>query len=445
MKPSPTRVRFAVLGFAASLSLLTYLDRVCISQVRDQIEGDLGITEKQMGWVFSAFLFGYMLFEVPGGWMGDRWGTRRVLTRIVLWWSLFTALTGCVTQNGLFFITGVSGFAMLLIIRFLFGAGEAGAYPNLARVVGCWFPYRERALAQGTIWMSARLGGAIAPIAIIELSDWIGWRGAFGVLGSIGIVWVISFRLWFRNRPEDHPHCNEAERDLIRSAPHSLSSSEAGQAHAPVPWRTMLTSGNMWAVCLAAACVSFGWYFYASWQPQFLKDVHGIDFKESKWLTALPWLAGAAGCLLGGFLSDRLVRRAGRRWGRSLLGLVGFTGAGLCVLAIPAVPEAWQAVTLLCLAFFINDVAIPVLWAVGSDIGGRHAGTVTGFMNMIGAVGGMISPTLTPILKYDLPETMSLTARWQIIFAVYATAWFIAALAWLWIDASKPLFRDSES
>jgi MFS family permease len=455
---NPTRVRFGVLAFACSLSLITYLDRVCISRVKESISDDLGIGNKEIGAIFSAFLLGYMIFEVPGGWLGDRWGSRRVLTRIVLWWSVFTALTGCVWQFHLDYyipvdLLGMSftitllfnSFWLMLLIRFLFGCGEAGAYPNLARVVGSWFPFRERAFAQGAIWMSARMGGAIAPVVIGRLSDWIGWRQAFWIFGLIGLAWVAMFRLWYRDRPEDHPGCSPAERDLIRSGPHSMTEAEAAHGHGSIPWRTMLTSVNLWAVCLAGFSVSFGWYFYPTWQPEFLKDVHKIDYRDSELLTGLPFFFGACGCLLGGSISDWLVRRTGsRRWGRSILGLVGFTGAGICVGATPYVAEPWQAVALLCLAFFINDLAIPVIWAVGTDIGGRHAGSVSGFMNMIGAVGGMISPYLTGVLIEDLPADWPKLMRWQVVFWVMTSAWAVAALAWLRIDASKPLFRDSQ-
>jgi MFS family permease len=453
-KPTPTHVRFGVLAFACTLSLVTYLDRVCISQVQGEIQRELDLSDRQLGLVFSAFLLGYMIFEVPGGWMGDRWGPRRVLSRIVVWWSLFTALTGSVWYFHLekqipvnflglsFTITLVfNSFLLLMMIRFLFGCGEAGAYPNLARVVGNWFPYQERAFAQGTIWMMARMGGALAPPAIAHLSDLVGWRTAFWYLGLVGVVWAIFFRLRYHDRPEDHPDCNEAERDLIRMG----LQHKPAQEHGSIPWLKMFQSGNLWAVCLAAIGVNLAWYFFPTWQPKYFLDVFDIDFKDSIYLTALPWVCGATGCLLGGRLSDWMVSRTGsRRWGRSLIGLVGFAGAGMCVFAAGFAREAWLAVTLLCMAFFINDVAIPVIWAVSTDIGGRHAGAVGGYMNMMGGFGAILSPALTPVLKDELPADLSKAMRWQIIFSVYAAAWVLAALAWLWIDASKPLFRDSE-
>jgi MFS family permease len=433
--------------------VLTYLDRVCISRVQEHIQADLLISDIQMGVVFSAFLLGYTLFEVPGGWMGERWGSRRVLTCFVLWWSLFTALTGAVAlfsyDSGKSISLGrlavpllLNSFVLLVLIRFLFGCGEAGAFPNLARAVGNWFPYRERAVAQGAIWMSARLGGAIAAVVIGRLTVAFGWRRAFWMLGVFGVVWCLLFAWWFRDRPEDKPGCNEAERDLIRSGVGSFKADEAATVHGPTPWRILLFRPSLWALYLTSFCVSFGWYFYPTYQPRFLKEVHKISFEDSEVLTGLPFLCGAIGCILGGRLSDRLVSRTGnRRWGRSLLGVFGFAGAGLCVLLTGFVHQPWQAVALLCLAFFINDLAIPVIWAVSADIGGRYTGTLSGLMNTAGGIGGLITPVLIPVLN-SLPGDAP--TRWRIVFLVLSTAWFIGSIAWLFIDASTPLVPGEE-
>jgi MFS family permease len=333
----------------------------------------------------------------------------------------------------------LNSLTVLILVRFLFGCGEAGAYPNLARVVGSWFPFRERALAQGAIWMCARLGGAVAPLVIGRLAVTLGWRQAFWVLGLVGLVWCLAFSRWFRDTPEEHPRCNDAERDLIRTGPYSWKADQH-EGHPRPPWRLILTSPNLWALGLASACVSFGWYFYPTWQPEYLKKVHGIEFANSELLTGLPFLCGAFGALLGGGLSDRLVRRLGsRRWGRSLIGVVGFTGAGLCVLCTGLVSEAWQAVTLLCLAFFINDLAIPPIWAVCTDVGGRFAGTVSGIMNMSGGIGAFLGPVLIPIVLEGLPADYTSEERWRVVFAILSAAWFVGALAWLRIDAGTPL------
>ncbi len=340
-----------MLGFACSLSLLTYLDRICIMRAKEDMQHDLGFSNNEMGWIFSAFIIGYALFEVPGGWMGDIWGSRRVITRIVLCWSLFTALTGCVWSFSLGSGSLVlNSLAALLLVRFLFGVGEAGAYPNLTRVVGSWFPFHERAFAQGNIWMCARLGGAFAPYFIGRLSAAPGWRQAFWVLGATGIAWCLVFRSWFRDTPEEKPECNAAERDLIRGttavpeacedasllstlpkeehAPSSESIQTESQitgfasrppqhpaedlfqegpssraieqrttpplvasGHAWPPWRCLVFSLTVWSMCAASCFVCFGWYFYPTWQPEYLKDVFGISYEGSELLTGAPFCA----------------------------------------------------------------------------------------------------------------------------------------------------------
>jgi MFS family permease len=438
-------VRFGVLGFACSLALITYLDRICIARVNENIRSDLAISKEQMGWIFNAFTLGYLLFEVPGGWMGDAWGSRRVLTRIVLWWSMFTALTGCIwpfTIDLGLEIAGVglvlNAFVAMLLVRFLFGCGEAGAFPNLTRVVGGWFPYRERGLAQGTIWTCARLGGAVAPVITGRLAEAIGWRRAFWVLGAIGAVWCWFFYRRFRNTPEERPECNEAERLLIREGPYSWKPEQASAGHAFPPWRSLLLSTNLMAVCLAAAGVSFSWYFYATWQIDFLKTQFHLDNEWVEIASGLPFFFGAAGALLGGKLSDVLIRHIGRRWGRSAIGVFGFTGAGLCVLGAGFVPSVWLAVFLLCLGSFVNDLAIPVIWAASTDMGGRYSGTVSGIMNMVGGFGPLVSQPLMPWLLgrgYSWPTTL----------ALITSGWFIAALAWLRIDASTPLIPEPKA
>jgi MFS family permease len=444
-----TRVRYGVLGFASSLALITYLDRVCIMRAKENIQTDLGLDDPQMGLIFSAFLLGYALFEVPGGWMGDVWGPRRVLTRIVLWWSLFTALTGCVwpfSLGGGGLVLGsytlplvFDSFLLLLLVRFLFGAGEAGAFPNLTRVVGAWFPFQERAFAQGSIWMAARLGGAIAPFVLGHLAATFGWRQAFWILGLVGFAWCVAFFAWFRDYPAEKPACNDRERALIGGA---LGTHAVQRDRSWPPWRRLVFSVSVWGLCVASCGVSFGWYFYPTWQPEYLKKVHHISYADSEIVTGLPFLCGALGCLSGGSFSDWMVSRTGsRRWGRSLIGFVGFSGAGLCVLGTGFVSAAWQAVALLCLAFLINDLAIPAIWAACADVGGRYAGTVSGIMNMAGGLGAIVSPMLIPRVLQALPSTYDAALRWRIIFAGLAVAWFVAALAWLFIDASKPLFE----
>jgi MFS family permease len=458
--PRPTRVRFVVLSFLCAVALLTYLDRACIMQVQGSMKEELKLDDVQMGWIFSAFFFGYALFEIPGGWMGDVWGSRRVLGRIVIWWSAFTALTGCVwyfaapesSQATVLGYPLISTFGVLLLVRFLFGAGEAGAFPNVTRITRVWFPVAERGAAQGAVWMFARLGGAVAPAVTGALAAALGWRQAFWALGGLGVVWTVVFLAWFRERPEDVPACNEAERAKIRegrAAPRD-SAAATGIAVAPTdeppsdthawpPMGLLLTSVSTLALCAAAFSVCFPWSFYITFQPKFYEDVFGLTPDQSKLLTGLPFFCGAAGALCGGWLSDQLIRLTGsRRWGRAIVGIAGFGGAGLCILATCLATSVWMATTLLCLGFFINDLAIPTIWATMADIGGRFTGTLSGLSNMVGNIGGAISPILIPIALLHL-DHLPPVERWNFIFVGMAAVWFVAASAWLFIDAGTPL------
>jgi MFS transporter, ACS family, glucarate transporter len=478
----PTRVRLGVLTFISSLSILTYLDRTCISRVQDNIKGDLGFDDAQMGLVFGAFKIGYGLFEVPAGWMGDTWGPRRVLTRIVLWWSLFTALTGSIgwlsgareSSLSLFYWQMPVLFLLMLLVRFLFGCGEAGAYPNLARVVGTWFPFHERGRAQGVIWVFARLGGAIAPVVIGQLTGLIGWQQAFWVFGVAGLIWCVAFYAWFRNTPEEMPSCNAKERELIRGytpefhkpaadhvppaqaertkadvtavaarLPHTPAPAliPAAERHTFPPVGRLLASPTMWALCTAGVFVNFAWYFFPTWQPRYFKDRFGISMKDSELLTGLPYLCGALGAFVGGSLSDHLIRITGsRRWGRALVGLAGFGGAGLCAFCLLLVNEAWQAVVLLCLVFLINDLAVPVIWAAATDISGRFAGSVSAIVNTAGCIGAFLSPALIGNLLHTTQGQVLPDQLWVFIFTGLACAWVISGLAWLFIDASRMIF-----
>jgi MFS family permease len=460
----PSRVRFGVLTFISSLSILTYLDRTCISRVQKDIKLDLSLDDAQMGLVFGAFYVGYGLFEVPAGWMGDTWGTRRVLTRIVLWWSLFTALTGAIGwlkgyRDYQWLLAGweVSVlFLLMLAVRFLFGCGEAGAYPNLAKVVSTWFPFRERGLAQVAIWFFARLGGAMAPFLIGRLTTLVGWQQAFCVFGLVGVLWCFAFYAWFRDTPEEIPACNQAERELIQEylvektpAPDEGTEREEekqkekereSHAHGFPPLGPLLASGTMWALCLAAVFVNLAWHFFPTWQPRYFEDMFDISMEGSELLVGLPYLCGALGAFAGGTISDRLIRGTGsRRWGRALVGLVGFGGAGVCAFCLVLVTEAWQAVCLLCLIFLINDLAVPVIWAAGTDVSGRFAGTITAIVNTAGCIGGFLCPVLMGAILDKATEQHPPRELWPVIFTGLATAWVISGLAWLFIDASRPI------
>jgi MFS family permease len=465
-----TRYRVLVLIVLCSLAFLTYLDRICIMRAQGDIARDLRFEEltavdeqwlqqhglqadataraklakdratKRMSWVFSAFVAGYLLFEVPAGWLGDRWGARAVIFRIVLCWSLFTAATGGVKGVTALFSSrhGPEQWLItLVVIRFLFGAGEAGAYPNIARALGRWFPFRERAIAQSFIWFSSRLGGAFAPVIIGSLIVLGGnWHRAFWILGLIGVVWAVFFFLWFHDRPEDTPQVNQAERQLIRANTTEAGSIYDDTAPQSMPWRALL-SPNVLALCAVSFSVSFCFYFYITFLPQYLKDQFNVNYQQSQIVTGLPLLLGGLACLAGGFLSDRAIRKTGnKRWGRSLVPILAWGLAGGCAFAVPQFNSATAVMTLLVIGFIFQDLGVPSMWSLPADIGGRFAGTLGGWMNTAGALGGMLSPLVA--------ARMAVTRGWNSTFLVFGAVYLLGAIAWVRVDASHPM-RQSNS
>ena len=461
----PTRYRFLVLLALCSLAFLTYLDRICIMRVQGEIERDLGFAKltraddqslrergleqdaaaraklakdratERMSWVFAAFVAGYILFEVPGGWLGDRWGARKVIVRIVVCWSLFTAATGGIKGITSLFSSHAGPeqwLVAMIAIRFAFGVGEAGAYPNIARALGRWFPFRERATAQSFIWLSSRFGGACAPLILGGVMFVVGgWQRAFWVLGLAGMLWAIFFFVWFRDRPEDKPQVNDAERALIRAG-ETLAGSIYDDASAP-PFRwASLLSQNVLALCLVSFCVSFCFYFYITFLPKYLKDQFQVDYAQSQVISGLPLLFGGLACLAGGFLSDFAIRKTGsKRWGRSLIPILGWTAAGCCAFAVSQLHSPVAVMALIVVAFAFQDLGVPSMWSLPTDIGGRFAGTVGGWMNSAGAIGGMLSPLVA--------AKVSIAHGWNATFLVFGSIYLLGAIAWLRVDASKPI------
>lgn len=426
----PSWIRYQALGWTCALSMVTYIDRVCIKQVQPEMSGALGLTDHQFSWVFAAFGLAYALFEVPSGWLGDRFGPRRVLCRIVLWWSAFTALTGLVWpfswSLGWFVF---DSFLLLLLIRFLFGAGEAGAYPNITRALRNWFPYERRGLSQGLLWMCARWGGAIAPLLIGFLSLRLGWRGAFVALGLLGVFWVIAFALFFRDHPEQHPRVNEAELALIRGA-----AGEQTKAP-PLSWPKMLLSPTLWCLSLMYFCSNAGWCFFITWDVKYYRMELGLTEGALAVASGAPLFFGGIACLGGGLVTDRLVRALGRRWGRTAQGAVAYICGGLFfTLALMSGNSPWLAVGFLCCASFLKDFAMAVSWSTCIDIGQRYSGTVAGVMNMVGNMGTFFSPPIVAYLANPDPQT---PPNWGVALSYSAIMFFIAALGWLFINPRR--------
>jgi len=374
------------------------------------MERDLGLNDAQMGWVFGAFALAYALFEVPGGFLGDWMGPRRVLLRIVAWWSFFTAATGWAWSLG-----------SLTVTRFLFGAGEAGCFPNLTKAFTTWLPPKERVRAQGIMWLSARWGGAITPPLVALVMGRVGWRHSFEIFGCLGVVWAVVFWLWYRDDPLQHPGLNEAERDLLRP------SASRAKGHGDVPWLHLISSGQVWLLCWQYFCLSYGWYFYITWLPTYLQRERHLA--ASTWLGIVPLFFGGLGNLAGYFVLSMLVRRTGSvARSRRAVAYTGFTGAAAFLLVSTRLHDPTYAILTMGIASFANDLTMPGSWAAAMDIGGVYAGTVSGAMNMWGNLGGGLAPIVNGYLLHNS------RGNWNLTFYVSAAIYLAAVVLWRFLD-----------
>ena len=424
--PEPaTWVRYRVLGMLCLLSFILYLDRICISQAVEDIKRDLGLSNFAMGFVISAFTVAYGLFEVPTGHWGDKYGSRGVLTRIVLWWSAFTVLTGA-----------APGLIILIIVRFLFGAGEAGALPNAARVVARWFPPHVRASAQGIVITSMLVGGAASPIITQQLIGNLGWRWSFVMLGIPGVLWAAAFYWWFRDDPAEHSATNDAERDYIAGGgiPRSLSGGHAG-----LPWGRVLTSANIWLLGAVATCGAFTTYLFFSWYPSYMKRGWLVEDDEAGWLASMVLVGGAAGSILGGRVFDWLVRRTGdRRLCSRAIGFLALSCAAACMVASIHCDHPLAAAHFAGSASLLIHFQLAAWWSAVTEISGKHLGALFGLLNSMGVPGAVASPLFLGWFV-DWLGRRGYTGReqWDPAFYVYASLLMVGAVCWLFIDVTK--------
>src|SRR5216684_2746349 len=412
----PTHARYWVIFFAVSLAILSYIDRVCISQAGPVIARELNFSDVQMGKIFGAFALAYALFEIPGGWMGDLMGPRKVLMRIVLWWSAFTALTGVMWN-----------FYSLWITRFLFGAGEAGCFPNLTKAFTTWLPPVERVRAQGIMWTFARWGGAFTPLLVVWILQYVSWRYAFFAFGGLGVVWAVFFYRWYRDNPRDQKSMNASELALLEGA------DRLATGHGNVPWIKLLTSRSVLLLWLQYGCLSFPWYFGITWLPTYLQQYWRLSQHDAARLAILPLFCGGLGSLFCGTISAPVARRFGLARSRRVLASVGFVGAAsFLTLAIQFHDPMWVMLAM-GMANFFNDLAMPPSWAACMDIGGKYAGTVAGSMNMVGNLAGFASPVIG---GYILAAT---NRDWNIFLYVMAAVYLAGPLIWPFIDPETPI------
>src|SRR6266511_3483519 len=288
----PTRTRYWVIVFAVTLAIITYIDRVCISQAAPDISRELGLSKEKMGLAFSAFALSYALFEIPGGWLGDWIGPRKVLMRVVVMWSFFTTATGWAWN-----------LVSLWIARFLFGAGEAGCFPNLTKAFTIWLPKVERVRAQGIMWLSARWGGAFTPLLVAWVLTFVSWRWAFVLFGLLGVVWAVFFYRWFRDNPHEHPRVNAGERELLAGSEKNIV------PHGKVPWGVFLASPTVWLLWGQYFAMSYGWYFYITWMPTYLNESFPeLSEMQRTLLNCIPLFFGGLGSIFCGLISAPMAR-----------------------------------------------------------------------------------------------------------------------------------------
>lgn len=417
MKNPLRQVRYRVAGGMFLLALLLYIDRICISVAKDPIANSLGLDDRAMGWVLSAFALGYALLQVPSGLMADRIGPRKVLTGIVSFWSLLTALTGAAWN-----------FISLLVIRFLFGAGEAGAFPAMSRAIYSWMPLRERGLILGLNFSGSRLGAAFALPLVAWLIQVIGWQVTFFILGFAGLVWAAIWWLSFRDRPEEHRGIGEDEKAYILNNRQEKDEVSVPSLSAAV----LLRSRNMQTAVVQYFCSNFTFFFALTWLFPHLKDKYQLDALQAGWYAVAPFIAGAFGNWLAGAWVDRIFKQG--QWNRSrvLPAAIGFALAAIGLLGSLVMATPLGAILMLSIAIFGADMTLPPSWALCVDIGQKNTGAVSGTMNMAGNLGSFLTALAFPYLA-------AWTGSVDYFFYTAAGLNLLAALLWLRVKADRGL------
>jgi MFS family permease len=409
------KYQYRVLGMLSLLSVITYLDRVCIAVAGPRMQDALHISPEAWGWVTSVFFLSYSAFEIPTGALGDRIGPRRVLTRVVTWWSTFTVLTGT-----------VSNYYVLLLVRFCFGAGEAGAYPNASAVIGRWIPVTKRTRAWGIVWMTSQIGAAMSPLLVVPIQIRYGWRAPFFVFGFLGIVWSVAWYTWFRDSPHEKAGVTEAELREIGSAP--------GLQHHGMPWGMALHNPAFWRIAAIGACYVYTLGFFQGWLQTYL--VRGRGFSEvGLVLSSLTYVVGATANGLGGLAGDWMVKRHGLRNGRRWLGVAGLSVAALCLTAAIYSPGGNMALVFLSLAYGGILFQQPTLCSLCLDVGRKNAGAVFGFMNTASNAASALSAV---IFGYLVVYFGSYNTPFIPMVALLA----LGAVLWLQVDATRELFPE---
>jgi len=395
--------------------LIAYMDRSNISVAQPEIAKQFGLSKTAMGLVLAAFTWAYALGQVPAGWLGDRLGPRKVLAVIMSWWAVAAAMTGA-----------AFGLYSLFSARFLLGLGEAGAFPVASRGMQLWFPRSERGRIQGTTHFFSRFAVAVTPFVAGSIMLAFGWRAIFYIFGSLGVVWAIAFSFFYRNLPEEHKSVNIAELAEIRGLNPDGAVRAPNTTRLSAPWKRIFGSPNMWYISLGYSCFFFGTNFYLTWYPTYLREHRHLTLQALGLIGSLPLFAGMLGDLTGGTLSDLFFKRTGNaKFARRIVAAPGFLLAGIFVIPAAMTHDALASVLFLAVSFFFLEFVIGPAWAVPMDVGGQFSGTVTGIMNMAGA----LAASLTAIVYGGLFDR----GYWIAPFFVSAGVMLAGALIWTFL------------
>ena len=418
-----TRVRWLLVLWLFVLSAVAYLDRVNLSIAAAKLTEEFAISNVRLGFVFSAFLLGYALFQTPAGWLADRVGPRRVLTAGVLWWGLFSALTAAISHSI------ANAVMVLILIRFLLGDGEAIIYPASNQFVARWIPSHERGVANGVIFAGVGIGAGITPPLVSYVMLRFGWRWSFLMSAAIGLAAGAVWYLAARDTPETHPCVSQTELAVIQQR---IAKPVVREDAGLLAWTAILSSTTVWILSLAYFCFGYVAWVFFSWFYLYLAKVRGLDLKSSAFYATLPFLAMAACSPLGGAISDYLTRRRGSRLGRCGIATLGFALTAVFIFFGSAAQDTRVASFVLAGGAGSLYLSQSSFWAVAADLGGKSSGSLSGFMNMANQIGGMITVSFTPFLAAKF--------GWSAGFHAAAAAAILGAMAWLFvIPAVVPL------
>jgi MFS transporter, ACS family, glucarate transporter len=427
----PTHMRWVMVGMVTAITALTYVDRLNLSMAGNYIQRDYHLSTQTMGWVLSAFVLGYALCQIPGGWAGDRFGPRSILTFAIVWWSIFTALTALAPQLPLRALLGVAG--SFIVVRFLIGIGEAAAFPNSNKIVAYWLGESARGIGNSIFLAGIGLGGTVTPIVIAWIMQKWGWRESFYACGALGFGMAIVWHKFATSRPEDHPRVNAAELALI----HPQTEKQAGGSRARgavsggVPWMRLLSKRSTWLLMLSYMCEGYPNYIFYTWFFIYLVQVRGFTIRQGGFWGAVPYLAVVILSPLGGWFSDRAIRKFGKRRGRQSAVWLGMTLSAILLAAGAHTANNAACVLLMAGALGFNMFSTASWWATCIDLAPNFSGSLSAMMNTCGNFAGWISPILTAYIATHIGWTVALD------FAAAVT--FIAAVLWLGVNADHNL------